>query len=252
MMPDQTEITAGSATEDLAEHHRYLTKSRLEIRRILNSIMEQGATLSTPVGGDDMLMSIVAVDEDEDYLLFDASQHHQYKEKALEQEQLFWSTSLEKIKIQFGCQPIEFTQHERQRVLKTEIPRELMRLQRREYYRMATPVSPPVKCTLNTRKGSTPVTLEFNLLDISCGGVSVVTPPEVFAPELGAVYSCVVDLPGKQLRAHVQARNAFMTTLDNGKVTERSGFAFVNLTENQLSTIQRYIMELERQRKGRG
>ena len=42
------------------------------------------------------------------------------------------------------------------------------------------------------------------------------------------------------------------TTLDNGKVTERSGFAFVNLTENQLSTIQRYIMDLERLRKGRG
>jgi c-di-GMP-binding flagellar brake protein YcgR len=251
-MPDQTEIIAGGATQDLAEHHRYLTKSRLEIRRILNSIMEQGATLSTPVGGDDLITSIVAVDEDEDCLLFDSAQQHQHNENALEQEQLFWSTSLEKIKIQFGCPPIEFTEHEGRRVLKTEIPRELMRLQRREYYRMSTPINPPIKCTLNTRRGATAVTLELKVLDISCGGVSMVTPPEVFAPELGAVYSCIVDLPGKPLRAHVQARNAFMTTLDNGKVTERSGFAFVNLTENQLSTIQRYIMDLERQRKGRG
>src|SRR5687767_9398647 len=100
-MPDQTEINAGGATQDLAEHHRYVTKSRLEIRRILNSIMQQGATLSTPIGGDDLITSIVAVEEDEDYLLFDSSLHHQHNENVLEQEQLFWSTSLEKIKIQF-------------------------------------------------------------------------------------------------------------------------------------------------------
>jgi hypothetical protein len=42
-----------------------------------------------------------------------------------------------------------------------------------------------------------------------------------------------------------------MITLADGKITERSGFAFVNLTENQVSAVQRYIMELERQRKAR-
>jgi len=251
-MPDQTQTIAGGETKELAEHHRYLTKSRLEIRRIFNSIMQQAATLSTPVGSDNLITSIIAVDEDEDYLLFDCAQKNQYDETVLEQERLFWSTSLEKIKIQFGCQPIGYIEHEGQRALKTEIPRELMRLQRREFYRMPTPVTSPIKCMLNTRKGATAVTLELHLLDISCGGISVVTPPEVFAPELGAAYSCLIDLPGKPLRAHVQARNAFMTTLDTGKVTERSGFAFVNLTENQLSTIQRYIMDLERVRKGRG
>ena len=46
--------------------------------------------------------------------------------------------------------------------------------------------------------------------------------------------SCVVDLPCKPLRAHVQARNAFMTTLDNGKVTERSGLAHEEAIEAEL------------------
>jgi c-di-GMP-binding flagellar brake protein YcgR len=60
----------------------------------------------------------------------------------------------------------------------------------------------------------------------------------------------VLHLPGTAaLRTRVQARNAYMMKLANGKITQRSGFAFVNLRESMLSTIQRYIMSLERQRK---
>ncbi len=252
-MPNPNQATAKAEPKDLSEHHEYVTKSRLEIRRILNSIIEQAAPVTVPVGGDDFfLTSIVGIDEDEDFLFFACTENNQHTEQMLDQENMLCSTSLEKIKIQFGCRPIEFTPYEGQQTLKTEVPRELMRLQRREYYRMMTPANPPVKCTLSTRRGATPVNLEFSLLDISCGGVAIITPPEIFAPALGTVYTCLIHLPGTNpLRAQVQARNAFMITLPDGKLTERSGFAFINLTENQVSAVQRFIMELERQRKVR-
>ena len=90
----------------------------------------------------------------------------------------------------------------------------------------------------------------MSLVDISCGGIAVLTPPELFTPELGANYDCALHLPGSAaLRTQVQARNAFMMRLANGKVAQRSGFAFVNLRESMLATVHRYIMVLERQRK---
>src|SRR6185436_2526664 len=115
----------------------------------------------------------------------------------------------------------------------------MMRLQRREYYRMGIPVSAPVKCTLSAVDGNAPATVQLTLLDISCGGISVVTPPEMFSPEMGTHYACTIHLPGiPALRTKVQARNGFMLKLANGKLTQRSGFAFVNLPESMLSTIQ--------------
>jgi c-di-GMP-binding flagellar brake protein YcgR len=92
--------------------------------------------------------------------------------------------------------------------------------------------------------------VELSLIDISCGGIAVLTPPELFRPELGACYDCTIHLPGATaLRTRVQARNAFMMTLASGKSAQRAGFAFVDLRESMLATIQRYIMGLERKRK---
>ena len=127
-----------------------------------------------------------------------------------------------------------------------------MRLQRREYYRMAIPVSAPVKCTLSAVDGDTSAAVQLNVLDISCGGIAVLTPPEMFSPELGNHYACTIQLPGiPPLRMKVQARNGFMVKLATGKPMQRNGFAFVNLPENMLAAIQRYIMNVERERRTR-
>jgi c-di-GMP-binding flagellar brake protein YcgR len=95
-----------------------------------------------------------------------------------------------------------------------------------------------------------PASIELTLHDISCGGLAVVTPPSLFTPEIGVKYNCTIALPGTSgVRAVIQARNAFMITLANGKVSQRSGFAFVRPAESLLATIQRYIMNLERARR---
>ncbi len=243
-----------SLEPEQAEHHQYTTGSRLEISRILHSLVRQAPPVQVALGGDDIFTTaVIGVDDDEDYLLLECGRDHELKNRVLDLQKLLCSTSLEKIKIQFACRPAELVDHDGEEAFKTALPRELMRLQRREYYRMSTPANNPIKCTITIRRGDKTLNLDFGLLDISCGGVAVITPPEQFSPELGKVYASVIHLPGANpLRASIQARNAFMITLADGKITERSGFAFVNLTENQVSAVQRYIMELERQRKSRG
>ena len=237
-----------------AEHHQYTTGSRLEISRILHSLERQAPPVQVSLGPEDVFTtSVIGVDDDEEYLLLESTPDLGLRNRVLDLQKLLCSTSLEKIKIQFACRPAELVEYDGREAFKTALPRELMRLQRREYYRMSTPANNPVKCTITMRRGDKMVNLDFILLDISCGGIAVITPPEQFSPELGKVYTSIIHLPGSNpLRASIQARNAFMITLADGRITERSGFAFVNLTENQVSNVQRYIMELERQRKARG
>lgn len=237
----------------LSDNNQYTVGSRLEITQILSAIMRKGALITASPGGDDFfLTSIVAIDEHNDSLLLECGREQQENQKVLANQRLLCSTALDKIKIQFLCENIEIVGSDRELSFKMPLPSEMLRLQRREHFRMAIPMSSPVKCTISSLDPAQPLPakVELNVHDISGGGLAVVTPPELFTPELGVQYSCVIGLPGSSgLRAVIQARNAFMINLPNGKVTQRSGFAFVRPAESLLATIQRYIMNLERVRR---
>jgi c-di-GMP-binding flagellar brake protein YcgR len=234
-----------------ADYHQYAVASSLEISQLLRAIMRQAGLITATTGGDDFfLTSIVAIDDDEGCLMLECERNGRHVERVLAKQRLLCSTTLDKIKIQFVCKRIEVAECDGRDAFKCALPQELSRLQRREYYRISTPIMAPVKCTLVLPPGAPRATVDLNLIDISCGGIAVLTPPELFTPELGSDYDCTIHLPGgAPIRTRIQARNAYIMKLPNGKGAQRSGFAFLNLRENLLSTIQRYIMGLERQSK---
>lgn len=240
-----------------SDFHQFAIASRLEINQLLHAIMRQPALVTASIGGDDFfLTTIVAIDDDEDYLLLECARQDEQAQRVLRKQRLLCSTSLDKIKIQFVCEMIEEVSYDGHAAFKTPLPQELVRLQRRNYYRMAVPMTAPVKVALAAAEGSAegkaPAKVELNLLDISCGGIAVVAPPEVFSPELGTQYSCTIHLPGvPALSTRVQARNGSMLRLANSKLTQRSGFQFIKLPESMLAAIQRYIMRTERERRAR-
>ena len=252
-MPDQYTDPGAAPGAASNDYHQYVIGSRIEITQLLHGIMRQTALVSASVGNDDsFLTTIVAIDDQEGYLLLERARATEQARRVLSKQRLLCSTSLDKVKIQFVCEDIEEAEFERHPVFKLALPHELMRLQRREYYRMPIPLSIPVKCALSSVDGDTTAAVQLNLLDISCGGIAVLTPPEMFSPELGKHYACALHLPGiPALRTQVQARNGFMQKMANGKPMQRSGFQFVSLSQSMLSQIQRYIMNVERDRRTR-
>jgi c-di-GMP-binding flagellar brake protein YcgR len=237
-----------------ADHSQYTVGSRLEISQILTGIMRHGALVSAAIGGTEFfLTSILAIDDEHDCLLLDCARDPRQNQHALNKRSLACSTALDKVRIEFTCDHVVAATHGGREAFQTRLPRKMMRLQRREYYRMPTPIVSPVKCTLTIAKSDASAKIDLNLHDISCGGIAVVTPAEIFTPVLGNEYGCTIHLPGAStVQTQVRACNAFPLKLANGKITQRSGFAFVTLPQGMLSAIQRYIMNLERQRLLRG
>ena len=232
---------------------QYTVASRLEISQILHAIMRQKTLITASPGGDDFfLTSIVAIDDQRGSLALECGRNPQQAQAALRKQRLHCATALDKVRIEFTCDGLEMAGSEREPAYRMPLPREMLRLQRREHFRIPVPLATPVKCTLSALDGAPlqPASVELNLHDISCGGLAVITPPALFTPELGVKYNCSIALPGTAgMRTVVQARNAFMITLANGKVSQRSGFGFVRPAESLLATIQRYIMNLERARR---
>jgi c-di-GMP-binding flagellar brake protein YcgR len=252
-MPSQSATKAAAEPVTESDYHQYGIGSRIEISQLLHAIMRQTTLITASVGNDDFfLTTIIAIDDEDGYLLFESGRQTEQAQRVLKKQRLLCSTSLDKVKIQFVCEDIEAVEYEGHAAFKCALPREMMRLQRREYYRMAIPMGAPVKCTLSAVDGDGTAAVQLNLLDISCGGIAMLTPPDMFSPELGTQYACTIHLPGvPALRTRVQARNGFMLKLANGKLTQRSGFAFVKLPESMLAAIQRYIMNIERERRTR-
>jgi c-di-GMP-binding flagellar brake protein YcgR len=240
-----------SAETGPADYHQYAVASRLEINQILQALTRHAALITATIAGEDFfLTSIIKIDDNAGYLILEGERTGRDVGRIMNRQRLLCNTTLDKIKIQFVCEGLEIVDCDGRDAFKTPLPQDLRRLQRREAYRISTPITTPVKCTILVPRGDTHAAVELRLIDISCGGISVLLPPELFTPELGTHYDCTIHLPGTAaLRTRVQARNAFMINLTGGKVAQRSGFAFVDLRESMLATVQRYIMALERQRK---
>jgi c-di-GMP-binding flagellar brake protein YcgR len=231
----------------------FMVGSRLEITHILHAIMREAALITVTLNASDFfLTSIMAIDESTDSMFLERGRSGPRLSSALKTRRLPCSTTLDKIKIRFTCEGIEATDYAGNDAYRIALPAEMLRIQRREYYRMPAPLIAPVKCRISNDENTADAGVELNLCDISCGGIAVQSPPALFTPDLGDCYLCTILLPGTPgLHVTIQARNAFMIALPNGKITQRSGFAFVNPPENISASVQRYILNLERQRRTR-
>ena len=129
----------------------------------------------------------------------------------------------------------------------------MIRLQRREFYRMSTPVSNPVKVTI-------PVPYELGggnavlpLSDISCGGVCIFDNKFTLGNTIGKNYpNCRIELPEIGIvTTTLQVRNSIDMTLLNNKANRRLGCQFLDMPRASAAAVQRYITRLERERNAR-
>lgn len=232
---------------------QYLLRSSGEITFVLRSLItgEDRVTVYFNEGRDFLLTTLIAMDGEG--LVLDYGSSAEVNKRALAADKLFCVTSHDKVRVQFQLRGIQQVQHEGQPAFRAQLPDTVLRLQRREYYRLTTPVARPLKCSIPVPNGNGRKTIEINIIDISGGGLSVVALPDDTPFEADTVFqNCRIELPevGVILTA-LRIRNVFEITLKNGSRLKRSGCQFVNLPGPMLTLIQRYIIKVERERKAR-
>ena len=237
------------------ENDRYAIHSHLEILFILRAIMQKNTlvTLHFDQGNDFIRTSILGIDAERGRMVVECGADEQFNRQALRAEKLIFITSQAQVNVQFVCHGIQETRFEGRRAFSVDIPESLLRMQRRDYYRIATPAINPLKCIGLLAAGHNPGTAEATLLDISCGGMAVVDDHRKIALEPMATYeNCRIAMPGiGTLEAIVRVKSAFEVTLKNGVACKRAGCEFVAMPEKMLVMAQRYIFKLERERTAR-
>ncbi|HUW51730.1 MAG TPA: flagellar brake protein [Sulfuricella sp.] len=229
------------------DYSQYEVSQPNEIVHILRSIMEGGDLVSASFnhGKYFMLTAIVGVDPHQDAAFLDFGSIEEQNRKILDSEKIIFNTSHDKVKIQFTANKIEKTIFEGRDAFKIKLPDSLIRLQRREYYRLLLPIFSPLKCAMPMEDG---YTIESVVVDISIGGINITLPPTETGFEQGKIFrGCQMELPDiGTINADIEIVNVFEVTLKNGKKSTRAGCGFINLSQKMQAMIQRFIIQAER------
>jgi c-di-GMP-binding flagellar brake protein YcgR len=235
---------------------RYRVRGALEIAIIFRRLIASHATVSAHAGasGAFFITAVLAFDEDDGTLVLDYGVDAALTERLLRAPKLNFATQLDHVRIQFSATAAEPVHHDGGPAFRVAVPDVLVRLQRREFYRLRIPRGRPLHCAVKLpcadEACAKPARAALPVFDISCGGVALTGWPATFRPqpaielcdtwlELPNLGTIVADLH----IVHVQG------PLGQGSSTGRFGCRFVKASPGAATLIQRYINRIEREQK---
>lgn len=248
------ESTSSSTVLEPGEYSQFMLRTPVEIHVVLQGLYDHVSQITVFFNeGKDMLITTLA-EVSEDHIILDYGPSSELNRRALETEKHFCVTTLEKVRVQFILRGFQRVEYGGRPAFRCALPEEVLRLQRREYYRLVTPIVRPLKCTM-------PITLvngdkhihEASVFDISGGGMGISAPPDGIPFESDMeLPNCRIELPEVGfVTATVKIRSVFEITLRSGARIKRAGCEFVKLPGPMGTLIQRYIIKVERERKAR-
>ncbi|MFD0754359.1 flagellar brake protein [Massilia norwichensis] len=235
--------------------HDYEVESRREILALMRRISEQRQLVRMIVSGtsDSCITSLLAIDPDSNTMTFDRSVDAEQHHRILAAGGIDCETSLDKIRILFSVRNLRETAYENGTALQAPVPETLIRLQRREYYRIPTPLSNPVRVVLPVAGNGETAPLTLPLADLSCGGIAILDNKRQLNNQIGLVLpDCRIELPEfGPVTTSLQIRNSVDMTLLHNKPNHRLGCQFVDISPANLAKVQRYITKLQREQNAR-
>lgn len=230
---------------------RFLVNSALEIVRTLRGLNHRNEMVSAffNAGNDLLLTSVLDVQPENNAVILDYGSNDALNQRILKAEKIIFVTSLDSVKIQWISNQISEDSFEGRGAFRIAMPSQILRLQRRECYRLNTPLINPLKCVIPT--GEEGASIEVVLADISAGGIGVIIPPATeIGFETGTVFpGCRIELPGVGTAEFtISVQSTWEVTMKNGHKNMRAGCKFTDMRPGIQSLIQRYIIKLERER----
>ena len=237
--------------------HDYFLSRLSEVVACLKNLQNHQAlvTIYIDAGHNFFISSILSIDQETGVFVLDAANSERTMRLVNAAKRLILTTTLDKVKIQIRSEVCKSFIFEGKPALQLPLPKTLLRLQRREFFRLEIFDSNPLSCKLAHQHDDDSTTLlNLRLLDISEGGISLrasLKQAEHF-PSGQIFQDCRLEIPGEGfIPVHLCVKKT--STIDSGNESPliRVGCEFINLPASRMAQIQRYITRTERERKAR-
>lgn len=232
---------------------RYAVHSRTEILFLLRTIQKRKLLVNLDLPGSRQIIvtSVIAVNESKNTLTLDVARGDALNQELLSGKGAEFITHLDGVSISFGTGRVILCDYEKLPALRIALPKSLIRLQRREHFRVPLPIANPIKCIVPAASTENPDPITTHILDIGCGGVALADTGGRLGPETGRVLpGCRVLLPETDpLFTSLEVRNSAQIRLTNGAFQTRLGCKFIDLPNDMAATLQRFVTNIERVRR---
>ncbi len=188
------------------------------------------------------------------FQFLDVSPDTSINRRVLADDRLLCVTQLDRIRIQFALSELQEVSRSGHNAFRAPVPERILRLQRREFFRLQVPIAHAPSCILNAKGvDDTPRQVDARVLDISVGGVALQLPPAVAEFVIGGkLDDCTLRLPELDpIPLHLEVRNINRNVQRSGTELLRLGCQFVGLSRSGENVIQHYIFNTERERNAR-
>jgi c-di-GMP-binding flagellar brake protein YcgR len=232
--------------EDL---QRCTLSGRREILFQLRSLIRHNERVSVSFdeGRQSFLTVLIDVFEDEGYFTFDIGGSEETNRAFLKAERCVFVGLVEGIRIQFSAPQARKTTINGEEVFAVALPMSLLRLQRREAFRLQLPSSKPYICRI--RRGSLEETA-LPLYDISVGGIGIQVSEPLAFEAMEQLENCWIDLRDSgMLAVTFEVRYVMATESRTGKTLFHMGCRFLNLSPLNETLIQRFMAHIEAERR---
>ena len=231
------------------DDNKHRISSAREIEFILHHIARKRTRVALYYGDANDFILTTLLDMDNEGLWLEQSPNAMDNRRILESNKLIFVSSHLQVKVQFAAQQVRDMEHQGYPAFYLLLPDSIYRLQRREYYRLTTPVSETLlRCIMATKKPVFKRLHEFIIMDISCGGVGLTCMETGTELIPGAAYpDCHIELPGVgAIIGTIEVKNLVLLTSPSGQVQRRAGCEFKNLDTQSIILLQRYVTNMQR------
>ncbi|MCP3712564.1 flagellar brake protein [Paraburkholderia sp. CNPSo 3274] len=238
------------AGEGAEGSHDFGRRNPLEIGVQLRNLVNRGDFLTLQYRGGQLVTRILAVNGRERTFVFDWGALPEQNTGVLAAPECLFHASPDGVRVEFRTATPRRTEFEGRPAFEADFPEVLFYVQRREYFRVDTPVLEPCICRGELPSGGPRFAYEVH--DLSLGGLGLRTTDERVADLAMGLVLADVEL---DLRAHGKLRVDLALVvlrfidLPNGDRRYHMGFRFDVLPGFAENTLQRYITQLEMKRR---
>jgi c-di-GMP-binding flagellar brake protein YcgR len=236
---------------------RYVQRDAVQIAAMMRRLAERGQKVWISFGHDSGVFesAIAAVSTDGRTVYFPCAELEDVNAQLEAAGSLVGISQLDGVTIQFNVALMR--QVTRAKAFASPMPRSLVRLQRRDFFRLVTSPDDGVTMALDvpstTGAGPSLGQATAEVIDISGGGVALLLPARSMHLSEGIVLAGgILALPEVgQVEVAVRVRNIVRLVDDGGLTRQRVGCQFVQLRDAQLVLVQRFIRQVAVRRRER-
>lgn len=238
------------------EEH-YLVRSAIERTRLIRELCRKAESITVHLGEDAgnhelfFVTTILEADKDRNLLVFESAQSEDHNRMLSALAEVKCATRLDRVPLEFIVTNPKPCSHQGTGAFTAGMPERMIRVQRREFFRLVVPSSTLARCRARVAPETDmpPLELSLEITDISIGGIgcdAAVSPDSTL--DIGAVLKeCTLFIPElKPITLDLEVKNIFPKTAGNGKMLHL-GLSFLNASEQFTNQIQRYIYRAERE-----